>query len=175
MKLRMSGKDIVLLTLSLTLGGVGTSHAIISLIKTHLKRHYRDTYHHHFNEKTFRATLSRLKKQGFLTQESRGAWRITKQGERLTATLARYIGYETWKRKKTDARVLVIFDIPELQRKKRDRLRIELLSLDFKPLQKSAWIGKGPLPHAFLEYLRELNLLSHVHILAVQKPGTISS
>jgi phenylacetic acid degradation operon negative regulatory protein len=174
MKLRLSGKDILLLTLALALGGQGTARAIISLTQTHIKRRYRDIYRKTFNEETFRSVLSRLKQQGLIKHEGHGKWHITEQGKKATTTLSRYLGYEQWKRKRAPGRIIIIFDIPEIQRKKRDYLRIELLSLDFSPLQKSVWIGGGPLPDAFLKYLRDMGLLSYVHIFSIQKFGTIS-
>jgi DNA-binding transcriptional regulator PaaX len=174
MKLKLSGRDIVLITLALALGGAGTAHVITSLVKTQLKKQYREAYTRTFKAKTFYATLSRLKSQGLLSHEKRGIWRITKQGKAFAEKISRYLDYESWKREKTDSRVLIIFDIPELQRKKRDYLRLELRYLDFEPLQKSVWIGKRPLPPAFIAYLRDMNLLSHVHILAIQKKGTLS-
>ena len=68
---------------------------------------------------------------------------------------------------------LVIFDIPEKERKKRRALRAELISFNFSQLQKSVWAGENPLPEDFLSFLDELNLKNKVHIFSVRKHGTL--
>lgn len=52
------------------------------------------------------------------------------------------------KRLTSDGRVRVlVFDIPERERKKRDRLRCHLRLLGFKPVQKSVWISYEDCEH----------------------------
>ena len=68
---------------------------------------------------------------------------------------------------------LVIFDIPERERKKRDAIRLELIASTFKQLQKSVWIGHHPLPPDFPELLDELRLRGKVHIFTIGKKGTL--
>ena len=68
---------------------------------------------------------------------------------------------------------LVIFDIPEKERRKRNILRVELVTYDFKMLQKSVWIGATPLPEDFIHKLDKLNLKNKVHIFSVQEYGTL--
>lgn len=68
---------------------------------------------------------------------------------------------------------LVIFDIPEQERKKRDSIRLELVAAGFKQLQKSVWVGDRPLPRDFLELLDNLDTRGKVHIFSVKEQGTL--
>ncbi len=68
---------------------------------------------------------------------------------------------------------IVAFDIPERERKKRDTIRAELVTYNFKQLQKSVWIGYNPLPEDFTELLNGLHLRDEVHIFSVLEKGTI--
>ena len=117
-------------------------------------------------ETTLRATLCRLKRQGLV--ERRGIiWYLTTKGRNVVNVLKR----ETTKRAfpshsepKTSAQfksVIIVFDIPEAQRWKRDWLRDELEILGFEPIQKSVWFGPKP-PKEFIQYLSDLNLLPHI-------------
>lgn len=69
-------------------------------------------------------------------------------------------------------RRLVTFDVPEKEYKKRDWLRAELLAFEFKPLQKSVYIGNRPLPEEFIKDLEVRQLGNCVHILSIEKEGT---
>ena len=57
-----------------------------------------------------------------------------------------------------DNKVLVIFDIPETKRKVRTWIRNQIKEWDFEMVQKSVWIGYGPLPKEFTERLKSLKV-----------------
>ena len=69
---------------------------------------------------------------------------------------------------------IVMYDIPELERKKRDWLRYELVACDYKQLQKSVWLGYCPLPEEFVKSLKDMNIKNKVHIISVHKTGTLT-
>ncbi|MEK7549297.1 MAG: CRISPR-associated endonuclease Cas2 [Patescibacteria group bacterium] len=69
--------------------------------------------------------------------------------------------------------VIIIFDIPENERKKRNWLREVLKNLGFKFIQKSVWLGKIKIPKEFVEDLRKLNLIEFVEIFEVSKTGSL--
>ena len=104
-----------------------------------------------------------------------GFWRITKKGRALKQS------YD--ERRKAYAHVrecsaahkdtIIIFDVPEIRRTLRDYLRAELTMLGYEQLQKSVWIGGGPLPEAFMEFVREKKLADDMHIFTIAKKGTI--
>ena len=123
-------------------------------------------------QRTFAVLLSRLKVEGLIEKSGKGSgarWRLTKQGERKIGERKRR---ELLPQKDGIGR-LVIFDIPEKERKKRRAIRVELLAADFTQLQKSVWIGYNPLPADFLSFLDMLKIRNHVHIFSIRDKGTI--
>ena len=68
---------------------------------------------------------------------------------------------------------IVIFDIPEKERKKRLWLCAALRDLHFTILQKSVWVGKIKLPDEFIRNLNELHMVSFVEIFAINKAGSL--
>ena len=69
--------------------------------------------------------------------------------------------------------MIVIFDIPERERRKRNQLRRELVYLGFKKLQQSVWIGQTQIPEEFIKELKEKDILPYIHIFSVEKKGTV--
>ena len=63
-----------------------------------------------------------------------------------------------------DNKVLIIFDIPETKRKVRTWIRNQIKDWDFKMVQKSVWIGYGPLPKEFTERLKFLKVNDGVKV-----------
>ncbi|OGZ02623.1 MAG: hypothetical protein A3G64_02285 [Candidatus Liptonbacteria bacterium RIFCSPLOWO2_12_FULL_60_15] len=124
---------------------------------------------------SFANTLSKLRREGLVEQSKRhsGAWSITAKGK---AWLAAHRGKRLPQFAPTaekDYLKIVIFDIPELHKAKRQWLRNTIAGLGFSMLQKSVWIGEQKLPVGFMEDLNALGLESYVHIFAVAKRGTI--
>ena len=68
---------------------------------------------------------------------------------------------------------IIIFDIPEEDRRKRVWLRSALKNLNFTMLQKSVWAGKSKLPHEFAIDLNKLKIISYVEIFAISKTGSL--
>jgi len=127
----------------------------------------------------FYSLLNRLKNQGFIKKEKENKktiWSITRKGLEKLKILKKknkkiLINYP---KEKSDKLIIVIFDIPEKERHKRNWLRSVLASLDFKFLQQSVWIGKTKIPEEFLNDLRNKKMLDYVHIFKVSKSGTIN-
>ena len=69
--------------------------------------------------------------------------------------------------------IIVVFDVPEQERQKRNWLRAVLECLGFVMLQKSVWIGKVVLPRSFLRDLAKLRLSDYVEIVGVTKMGSL--
>lgn len=69
--------------------------------------------------------------------------------------------------------IIITFDIPETERRKRNWLRSVLKNLGFQFVQKSVWIGKVKIPIDFLNKLKELNLTNFVEIFEISKTGTL--
>lgn len=131
-----------------------------------------DTYPRCVSRRTFVVLLSRLKREGLIAKFGKGSharWRLTERGKReVTAIQKRVLPP-----RRDGIGRLVIFDIPESERKKRRSLRIELMAANFVQLQKSVWIGYNPLPEDFLTFLDMLRVRKHVHIFSVRDSGTL--
>ena len=125
-----------------------------------------------------RGLLFRLEKQGLIQKKRRDRknyWFITPSGRKKLGKLKDIPSFpRPFYEKIGDAGLnIMIFDIPEKEKTKRNWLRQALLSLDFELLQKSVWIGKNKLPEAFLTDLHDLKLIGFIHIFKVLKLGTI--
>lgn len=125
-----------------------------------------------FSKQTFHSILWRLQKQKLVERDIKG-WNITELGRKLVGKI-KYAPRAALPKEDGIIR-LVIFDIPERERKKRIWLRFELLACGFKILQKSVWIGYRPLPREFLESLESLGLRKFVHIVSIERSGTLET
>ena len=126
----------------------------------------------------FYSLLSRLKKQGFVEKKRKGNktwWKVTSLGKKKLEKVKITFHFPRFnmRHEKGNDINLIVFDIPEKHRAKRDWLRSILLSLGFTLLQKSVWIGKNKLPEEFLNALAELDLIDSIHIFKITKTGTL--
>lgn len=126
--------------------------------------------------------LYRLQKDGLIekaenSRKRKSCWLITKKGKEKIKELKESKGKNIPKKdypvEKDDNLKIVIFDIPEEHRKKRDWLRENLIRLKFSMLQKSVWMGKTKLPQEFIKDIKELEILPYVEIFSVNKTGSI--
>ncbi|MBI3420860.1 MAG: CRISPR-associated endonuclease Cas2 [Candidatus Sungbacteria bacterium] len=118
--------------------------------------------------------LSRLQCEGLVEKSGvRGkySWRLTEKGRKHT--LGKSKDSVLPRLQKDSMLRLVVFDIPERERRKRNLIRAELISYHFCQLQKSVWIGEYMLPQEFVSLINTLDLASHIHILSVYKHGTL--
>jgi len=123
-------------------------------------------------DRVFRVTLSKLKSRGLIKSENE-IWKITTEGLRKIAGQKLFPKLNLQKPKKTKQQVIIAFDIPEDKRKSRYWLRVELVSLGFKMLQKSVWLGPAPLPRELIEHLKLMDLLPHIKFFEVKKSDIV--
>jgi len=124
-------------------------------------------------QQRFYSLLSRLKKEGLIDSKEK-RWFITKNGRAKLDRLKSAPLPERQYRKEIESSVkIIIFDIPEKERKKRNWLREKLITIDFRMLQKSVWWGKTKIPEDFLEDLKFLGLLLCVDIFSIAKSGSL--
>lgn len=127
----------------------------------------------------FYQTLCRLKKEGIVVKNNLGTLGLTQRGKdilnekqrrppRKWLPLGPYFGNLT---KET---TVIIFDIPEDQREKREWFRAAITDLGFLMIQKSVWAGKVAIPEQLLTDLRLLSLLAYVKFFTVVAYGTLS-
>lgn len=127
--------------------------------------------HYEFSKDNFSATLSRLKNQGLvdrLGSRKYAKWRLTIKGQDKLGS------FKISLLKPDGIPRLVMYDIPEKERKKRDLLRSELAAYNYQQLQRSVWLGYSPLPEKFIQNLRDFGLKNKVHIVSINKTGTLS-
>jgi len=116
--------------------------------------------------------ISKLKREGLI--EGKDHLKITLIGKekilksnKINVRTLRYV------RERDNTVKILVFDVPEKDRHKRDWLRVSLLQLGFKMLQKSVWMGKVKIPENFLGDLRLAKIDRFVHIFSAEKLGTI--
>ena len=117
-------------------------------------------------EATIKQSLWRLRKHGFVEKKG-DKYCLTREGKFVMKYIIR-------KRKAVNVRWdkkyrVVIFDIPEKDRKKRSWLRQELYLLNYQKLQESVFIGKYPLPADLIKDLKSNKIGNYVNYLLVDK------
>ncbi|MBI3420947.1 MAG: hypothetical protein HY006_02690 [Candidatus Sungbacteria bacterium] len=130
-------------------------------------------FHQKVSPATASSILSRLKRQGLVERDGttrNSVWRITQRGRKWHQALYQ----EKAEPEKDGITRLVIFDIPEFERRKRTAVRAHLIGCNFRQLQKSVWIGESSLPADFIALLDELSLRGKVHIFSVREKGTMT-
>lgn len=107
-----------------------------------------------------------FKEKGYFdisVKNNKSFFRLTPKGRGLVELLKFYSGKMKW-----DGRWRVlIFDIPEKERYKRDVLRKKMFELGLKKLQESVWIAPHPLPDSFSDYLADLRVRPYLYSLTV--------
>src|SRR3989344_1132187 len=95
---------------------------------------------HRRQKEVINVSRARLLKQGFLKRDERGFLQLTPKGETKLRTLEKY-NYHLPHPKHWDKKWRVlIFDIPEKRKGLRDKVRLTLVFIGFKQLQKSVWV-----------------------------------
>lgn len=123
-----------------------------------------------YRRHNFYALMSHSLKTGYIE-------RIIKNGQpylRLTAKgndkVKRDFPYFFFQNKKWDGKWrVVIFDIEEVKRRVRDKLREKLRSLGFGMLQESVWVTPHDVAEDFSEFLEAQGLAAKALVLVVEK------
>ena len=105
-------------------------------------------------------------------------WQITHKGKKRLAGLHektnRYeLPRRDYSKQKSKDLLIVSFDVPEQERRKRNWLRSHLIEFGLSPLQKSVWMGRVVLPEEFLRDLKKYGILPYVHVFSINQKGTI--
>lgn len=109
-----------------------------------------------YSRSTLRNAYWRAKQQGFI-QETNAHIKLTPTGlKRLRPFIAECLG--------KDARLIVMFDIPEKDVAKRHALRRLLKAWEFQQVQKSVWVTDMDYRSLLVDAVRELDLGNCVEI-----------
>jgi len=110
-----------------------------------------------------------LKKRGalqFLERRGKRFVKLTRKGKMdLLLSKAKIAAPRRWDGKWR----MVLFDIPEVARSERDRLRTLLKANKFIQLQNSVYVSPFPLNQSAIEYLKEIKLLDYIRIARVDE------
>jgi len=91
------------------------------------------------DRKRFKNLIYRLKLRGLIKDSKEVAgWLLTPKGEESILELKSK--FKEYKKRKDNKWVMIIFDIPEKMKRKREFFRRKMKSLGFKMLQKSIWV-----------------------------------
>jgi len=118
-----------------------------------------------------RTALYRLKNKKLIYCERKGRkfiYALTDDGEKEADNIRSKM--EKAKPKKWDGKWrVIVFDVPEKLRGKRDLLRRELVGFGFAQLQRSVWIYPHPLPEEFKDLWEKAGILKHCVIFESDK------
>ena len=114
-------------------------------------------------ENSARTILWRLQKRGLIKKEE-SHYKLTSEGFNIVKIFQKKEqSEELWDGKWR----MIMFDIPEKKRKKRDWLRWQLLLLDYKPVQKSVFIGKQPIKKDLYEEFLKQKLNQYIRLIII--------
>lgn len=114
-------------------------------------------------ENSVRTILWRLQKRGLVKKKEK-KYKLTALGLNIVKNFNESKQpKEVWDGKWR----IVMFDIPEKRRENRNWLRWQLVSLDYKSLQKSVFIGKQPIEEDFYEEILSRRLNQYVRLMTV--------
>ena len=107
------------------------------------------------------------KKLFYLTQKGEGVLSLLKERKSESLPSIDYVkeGGEKF--------IIIAFDIPEKEKRKRVWLRSALKNLGFQMIQKSFWVGKTKIPKEFLDDLYNMKISNFVEILEISKQGSL--
>ncbi|TSC82631.1 MAG: hypothetical protein G01um101420_154 [Parcubacteria group bacterium Gr01-1014_20] len=126
--------------------------------------------------------LYKLKKDGLILEAKKDGKKviaITPKGKAKLANLRdilsknRKIPSAHYKKESQPFFTIVVFDIPEKERRSRDWLREVLKNLGLEMIQKSVWIGKIKIPKELASDIFKLKLENYVEIFQISKTGSL--
>ncbi|MCL5666647.1 MAG: hypothetical protein M1383_02655 [Patescibacteria group bacterium] len=121
------------------------------------------------SRKKFQNTVSSLKRQGFIKmirKRDEKFIKLTSKGElELLIQKAGVKKIDKWDGKWR----LLIFDIPEKAREKRDLLRGLLKRNNFAKLQASVFVSPYPLNREAVTYIKTVGLVDYIRLLKVEE------
>ena len=124
-------------------------------------------------KKHFDTLIYKLKRDGLILQKGEKLM-TTASGKANIKKLAKKLpSPKVYEKSAGEELLIVMFDIPEKQKNKRQWIRSALKEMGFKMIQKSVWSGKVSLSRRFLEDLSKLNLVDYVDIFTAMKLGSL--
>lgn len=137
----------------------------------------RNAYLRKMRKKYFSQFLRYLKKKGWVkisTLKEKKALLLTEKGKEKILSLKWKLLKERFKEEKPQKRkdgkwIMVVFDIPEKERQKRDIFRDALLGMGFTFFQKSIWISPFDVLDKLEKIIRNLEIWSYVRVFLIEE------
>lgn len=118
----------------------------------------------HLDQDSARTIIWRLKKKGLVGQEGkRGGFNLTDSGKEFLNFLSDKNKKKSWDGKWR----IIMFDVPEYKKGQRDYLRFKLLSENYRPLQKSVFIGKHPIGEDIIQEMIRRDIYQYLRMIVV--------
>ena len=125
------------------------------------------------SENSMRSTISRLQKNGFIEMRD-GKLSLTEKGKEYFENKKKLsLKFSSPFTLNSPKNLLLMFDIPESKKAGREWLRWHLREFQYFMIQKSVWVGPGPLPKKFGAYLKEIGLYTYIKTFRLAKPYQI--
>ncbi len=160
--------------------GYGASYRKLERVHQRSAGKKSSTLSNKVQKQRYRNMLASLKRDGLLESIKKDSLELIHLTPKGSETLKRLKNKPTlpsthYNPTKETRIVIVTFDIPEKERRKRDWLRMSLKNLELRMVHKSVWMGKTKLPQTLLEDIYTLRLTQYVEVFEITKKGTLSS
>ncbi|WP_121661008.1 PaaX family transcriptional regulator C-terminal domain-containing protein [Metabacillus litoralis] len=116
-----------------------------------------------YTSQSIRNMLSKLKKEKFITSPQRSVYAITTYGRDFITTIERTENF--YQHRWNNKWYMILTEIPETERKKRDAFRRQLIQLGFGQLYNSVYIYPWNLTNKVLNMIDTLEIEEYVTIL----------
>lgn len=113
------------------------------------------------NKRSIYGAINRLNQNGLIEKKG-DLWFITKKGEFYLTEYKKYKQFESILKAPFKEKMILMFDIPEKNKRERQWLRMHLKRFHFQLVQKSVWLGPRPLPNGFDGYLRQIGIREYI-------------
>ena len=121
-----------------------------------------------------------LKSDGIISEITSGGkkwYNIPEKGKRKLAGLLaiknNIIPFSRYPKISGNKFTIVVFDVPEKEKKKREWLRATLGQLGYKAIQRSVLLGKTKIPQPFLADIKRLRMMDYIEIFEITKTGSL--
>lgn len=130
----------------------------------------RNVWEKRKSRRAFQNLIYYLKKRGLIKEiEKDGgqAWLLTEKGRDKFLKIEPK--FKNYKKRKDGKWIMIIFDIPEKMKKKRDLFRRQLQFLGFKILQKSIWVCPYDVLGDANNFIENFSLRSYIKIFLIEE------
>jgi len=123
-----------------------------------------------YQYQTLANKCSELKKRGLVKKGKNNEYYITTKGIYYieeNKSILKSLNFIV--NEKLPKNLIVMYHIPQDQKKERDWFRCHLKKLNFEMIQKSVWLGPSPLPKEFLEYVEDVGIKDNFKTFKLSK------